>query len=148
MALTPDNGSEFADDVLQPDSTDDTTDQTDMVAPSKTWKLDFENGRITHEIDGLEAIRQFVKKAILTARSRFLIYTDDYGCELDDLIGDDVTDAYLNSEIPRMVKEALIYDDRIEDVTDIQYERDGDKLYLSFRVVTALGEQEEMGVTV
>ena len=145
MALVPDNGSELADVVLQTDSTTDSTADlttTDTTTPTKTWKLDFENGKIGSYIDGLEAIEQFVIKAIKTARSRFYIYSDDYGCELEDLLGANVTDAFLNAEIPRMVKEALIYDDRIEDVTDIQYERDGDKLYLSLRVVTTLGELE------
>ncbi|MNP84449.1 hypothetical protein D3C76_1837600 [compost metagenome] len=58
-----------------------------------------------------------------------------------DLVGADVTAALLASEIPRMVEETLIYDDRIDEVTDIVLTREGDTLFISFRVVTATGEE-------
>jgi hypothetical protein len=57
------------------------------------------------------------------------------------LIGEDVTADLLESEIPRMVEEALIYDDRIDSVSDIVLTRDGDKLYISFQLVTVTGEE-------
>jgi hypothetical protein len=137
MALTPENGTEFLDAFL-----DDSATQTDelTLAPSKTWALDFDNGTIGGWIDDDDAIKQFVLKALVTARSTYLIYSDDYGNEMFDLIGDDVTPGLLDSELPRMLKEALIYDDRIEDVTDITYTRDGDSLYASFTVVPSNGD--------
>jgi hypothetical protein len=57
------------------------------------------------------------------------------------LIGEDVTADLIESEIPRMVEEALIYDDRIDSVSDIILTRDGDKLYISFQLVTVTGEE-------
>jgi hypothetical protein len=44
--------------------------------PTKTYKLDFENGVIGDFIDDDEALRQFIYKAIRTARFRYLIYDD------------------------------------------------------------------------
>jgi phage baseplate assembly protein W len=107
---------------------------TQPPEPSLTYKLDETNGTISELIDGDEAIQQFIAKAIRTARFRYLIYDDDYGSELEDLIGEDVTDAFLNEEIPRVIREALIYDDRIADVRDFIITRKGDEVYIEFTV--------------
>jgi hypothetical protein len=131
MALTPENIYE----VTEPEITEED------VAPSKTWAIDFENGTLGGFIDGDEAIKQFALKALITERSKYAIYSDDYGTELLDLIGEDVTASLLESEIPRMVEETLVYDDRIDSVSDIILTRDGDKLYISFRLVTVTGEE-------
>src|SRR5574342_954740 len=131
MALTP----EEIDEVNEPEISDE------GEIPSKTWRIEFENGTIGGFIDGDVAIKQFALKSLMTERSKYSIYTDDYGTELMDLVGADVTAALLASEIPRMVEETLIYDDRIDEVTDIILTREGDKLYISFRVVTTTGEE-------
>jgi phage baseplate assembly protein W len=130
MALIPENFTNVIDD------NSDTID----IAPSKTWSIDFDNGTIGGFIDNGDALYQYIIKALMTERSKYVIYSDDYGNELQDLIGGDVTLALMDSEIPRMVYEALAYDDRIEDVTDINYTRDGDALYISFTVVAVNGE--------
>ncbi|WP_251025044.1 DUF2634 domain-containing protein [Bacillus sp. ISL-57] len=102
----------------------------------------FETGTIGKFIDEGEALRQYIRKAILTERSRFAIYSDDYGCELNELIGDDVvTEDLLDAEIPRIVYEALAYDERIDDV-QTTFTREGDKLFLSVTVVPADNDVE------
>jgi hypothetical protein len=129
MALSP----------LQP--TDERAEVTTPTPePSLTYRLDYENGTIGGLIDGDEALRQFVVKAIQTARFRYLIYDDQYGSELEDLIGADVTDAFLNEEIPRVIREALIYDDRIADVRDFVVRRESDRVYIEFTVVKTDGD--------
>lgn len=77
MALTPDNGSVFLDDLLAQEQ-----EAEDTLEPSKTYRLDIENGRIGGLIDGEEALRQFIKKAIMTARNRYIAYDEDYGCDI------------------------------------------------------------------
>jgi len=69
---------------------------------SKTYRLDFENGRIfsAGSCDGLEAVNQFIKKAILTPRFRCLIYDNQYGSEIKQtIIADDVTNEYIEAEL-------------------------------------------------
>lgn len=107
--------------------------------PSKTYALDFETGDVGSIIDGPDAIRQFIRKAIATARFRFLIYDAQYGCELEDLIGQDVPLPLLQAEIPRVIREALVYDDRIADVGNFVIRREADALYVSFDVQTTEG---------
>ncbi|MFZ4454343.1 DUF2634 domain-containing protein [Salibacterium aidingense] len=118
--------------------------------PSKTWRLDFENGRIRRPIDGERAIRQFVRKTLMTERFRYAIYSADHGSELESLIGANITDNLKNVEIPRLVREALVVDDRIADVTNFEVERDKDAVFVTFDVVTAAGFRvgfEQMEVT-
>lgn len=128
MALSP----------LKP-ATDRAAQIAPVIPPSKTYTLDFDTGNVGELIDGKEAVRQFIRKAIATARFRFLIYNNAYGCELDDLIGQDVPTALLEAEIPRVISEALIYDERIRDVNNFAVERTGDALYVSFDVLTTEG---------
>ncbi len=131
MALIPENYTYALDKAA--------TARTAQPRPSKTWAIDFENGKIGEVIDGHDALIQYVYKALVTERSKYAIYTDAYGNELMRLIGEDVTPALLDSEIPRMVRDALIYDDRIEAVADIKYTRNGDTLFVSFRIIPANG---------
>ena len=105
--------------------------------PSRTYKIDFITGKIYSEkIDGKEAIKQFILKAILTPRYKYLIYSEDYGCEIRSLIGKGFTPEFIASEIQRMVTEAIIYDDRIEDVYDFEVVINDDYIYISFKVDT------------
>lgn len=109
------------------------------IQPSRTYALDFDNNEMGGIIDGEQAIRQFIRKAIKTPRFRFLIYDDEYGCELDDLIGANVSDALLQTEIPRVIREALIYDDRIENVSNFVITRKKDMVFIEFTVTTSDG---------
>lgn len=116
-------------------------DQT--IASSKTYALDIDRGRIGGMIDGLDAVRQFVRKTLATARYRFMVYGEEYGCEAEDLIGANLPDPLLETEIPRVIREALIYDDRIYDVTGFELQRMGDAMYVTFTVETVAGVLDE-----
>lgn len=120
---------------------------TDVVIPAtKTYALDFQAGTLGGFVDGRAALEQFITKAVATARGRFLIYDAEYGSELDDLIGDDVPLDLLVTEIPRVIKEALIADERIYDVANFVIERAVDAVYVTFTVVSVYGAftQEEV----
>lgn len=117
--------------------------------PSRTYVLNFDTGEVGGMIDGEAAIRQAIRKAIITARFRYLIYGYEhlYGCELEDLIGQDLPIELLNAEIPRLISEALLVDDRISDVYNFTITRNGDGLFVSFFVDTTEGTlQEEVTV--
>ncbi|MEG1429224.1 MAG: DUF2634 domain-containing protein [Hydrogenoanaerobacterium sp.] len=84
--------------------------------PSKTWRIDFENNRISGYIDELEAVAQSALMALQTERYKHIIFSWQYGSELHTLIGRD--DDYLFSEAKRMITEALSTDSRIKEVKD------------------------------
>ena len=119
----------------------------------KELAFDFVAGDFIYEdgkpkiLTGIDALKVWIEKAIRTARYRFPIYSFQYGCELEDIIGYDIPRAVLESEVQRVIREALIYDNRISDVRDFIIERGGDWLKVSFTVITALGDSFQQGVT-
>ncbi|CAH0305246.1 DUF2634 domain-containing protein [Priestia megaterium] len=135
MPLVPDFSEEELAELLAEAEADE------EVQPSKTYKIDFENGRLGGFIDETEALQQAVQKALITARERFLIYTDEYGCEIEDLIGSSVTNAFIETEIPRVIEEALVYDDRIDSVNDLIVNASGDTVTISFSIMDVNGEE-------
>lgn len=107
---------------------------------SNTYFLDFETGQIIEKkIDGKEAIIQFIHKAIKTARYRYLIYNSQYGCEIESLLGQNISPQLLKSEITRVITEALLEDDRIHAVEQFHIVRESDKLFVTFTVITSEG---------
>lgn len=134
MALTPINFATDEEEVQ-------TVDIGQPEQPSKTWRIDLETGRIGGFINGEEAVRQYIRKALMTARNRYLIYDDFYGEEVRDLIGHSLTPALMDVEIPRLVREAIIYDDRIDSVPSVKVSQYGsDGVLVEVIVVLADGE--------
>lgn len=128
MALTPNAG------VTVPDFNNKTTQ------PNKTYALDFDTGEVGNTVDGLEAVKQAVRKIIYTSRYKFLINSFNYGCEIQDLIGQDLTNAFLQSELERVITEAVEYDDRIDKAYDFDISISNDNIYISFTVDTIQGK--------
>ncbi|QDF54838.1 Phage-like element PBSX protein xkdS [Bacillus velezensis] len=85
--------------------------------------------------------------ALYTERYSYSIFSHDIGNELQEVFSDnETTDAYKKMEIPRLIEEALIYDDRISSVTDFEIDKSGNRFIVSFIVETDEGtvEIEEM----
>jgi len=95
------------------------TQATENVAnqQSKTWGIS--DNRLVSQIDGLRAVVQAAYLALQTPRYKHLIYTWQYGSELEALIGKD--EAFVLSESRRMIKDALSVDNRITDIRDFYY---------------------------
>jgi hypothetical protein len=113
--------------------------------PTNTYAIDWASGRIVGMMDGQEAVRQFIHKAILTPRFRCLIYDNQYGSEIDDVvIRQNASRSYIEAELPFLVKDALIYDDRITDVYNIVItfgdSPEQDSITVSFDVDTIFGK--------
>lgn len=114
----------------------------DSIETSRTYALDLEKGRIAGMVDGIEAVNQFIRKALLTPRFKCLIYDNQYGSEIKDRVIDgDVTMEYIESELPRLVTDAIIHDARVLDVYDFEFEIDTKKetLHVIFNVDTIYG---------
>ncbi len=112
---------------------------------SRTYALDLEKGRIAGMVDGLEATDQFIKKAILTPRFKCLIYDNQYGSELKDRIMDaDADREFIETEIPRLVKDALLNDTRVLDTYDFvfDFEVGKENAYIKFKADTIYGTIE------
>lgn len=110
-------------------------------APSMTYKLDLDKGRISENIDGIEAVNQAIRKAIITPRFKCLIYDNQYGSEIEDaVIANDATQEYIETVIEGFVTDCLKPDTRILDVYDFSVEIKNDSVYISFKADTIFGE--------
>ena len=107
--------------------------------PSKTWKVDFGKNKITAMIDNMEAVKQMIHIALTTEYQYSDIYTD-FGLKTADIIGQDFF--FIVSELKRRIRETLLKDDRISDVTDFSFEEVDDGVLVSFTVSTIYGEIE------
>ena len=110
--------------------------------PSRTYRLDFERGRIFAggNCDGMDAIRQFIKKALLTPRFHCLIYDNQYGSELKQtIIAGDTTREFIETELPRLVKDALLVDTRILDLHGFTISFEGEAALIQFTADTIFG---------
>lgn len=111
--------------------------------PSLTWLIDKEQNQVSRMDEGLEAVRQAVEIALSVERFRWQIYSTNFGAELDDLIGED--EAYIVSELPRLIEEALSTDDRIRAVDDFSFSRtDENSMTVTFAVHTVFGDISEV----
>lgn len=96
------------------------TIEDEQEIPSRTYRIDWDEGRIIGFVDGQEAMKQYIKKALITPRFRCLIYSNQYGSEIEDmLIQKDATREYIETKVRFLVTDALIYDPRILRVYNI-----------------------------
>lgn len=132
-----------------------TTYATAEMQPNKTYKMLVEDEHVQGALaDKLSAVQQAAYKILNTERYKHVIYSWNYGVELAELFGKPIP--YVLSELPRRIREGLMQDDRIEDVTDfdISYERDNSKdrrgdVVAKFKIKSVYGEIEmQKGVNV
>ncbi|BBH19836.1 phage protein [Paenibacillus baekrokdamisoli] len=109
----------------------------DSQETSRTYWLDLIDKRIVGSIDGLEATKQAVFKILQSERFEHYIYSFNYGSEMTDLMG--LSSSVIKSELARRIREALLTDDRITDVTDMKIEVSGDSALATFTVVSDFG---------
>ncbi|MDQ0195804.1 DUF2634 domain-containing protein [Paenibacillus wynnii] len=106
--------------------------------PSLTYRLDLDRKRISGSIDGLEAVQQAAVKILQTDRYEQLIYSFNYGTEWRLVLGQDRL--LVRSEIRRVLTEALLQDDRITGIEDMEVLFSGDNLTVEFTVVSQYGD--------
>lgn len=110
-----------------------------LIRPTRTFRLDRTNKRIIGMIDELDAVTQFIMKALDTDKYALEIYDWYYGHELLKLVGKPYD--FCCAEIPRIVREALMTDDRITDCRDFTFSHSGiDSMTATFTVDTVYGE--------
>lgn len=105
--------------------------------PSLTYRMDWDRKRITGQTDGLEAVQQAAAKILRTERFEHLIYSSDYGTEWRLVLGKDRL--LVRAEIRRIVTEALLQDERILSLENMEVSFTGDHLTFECQVITRYG---------
>lgn len=108
------------------------------IIPSLTWKINEERAEVRGTVDELEAMKQAVNKILQTERYRYAVYDWNYGVELEELYGKNVT--YVIPELKKRIEDALLADDRVTAVTDFSFDQEKDSVTAAFQVHTIFGE--------
>lgn len=111
--------------------------------PTKTWAFQLDGNRCVGTCDDANALIQTAYAILQTERGVHLIYPPDYGLQMDDLRGRPAS--FVFAMLQTRVREALMYDKRITDVTDFEYDTSGDSMTLRYVMHTTLPEKTIKG---
>ena len=89
---------------------------------------------------GAEGVRVWMYKALRTARARYEIYTRDFGCELEALVGQSYSDGLKRAEAARYVREALECNPYITGIEAVEIEMERNALSIHATAKTIYGE--------
>ena len=103
-----------------------------------TYCMNKEKKQIVGTIDDLEAMKQAIFIMLNIERMDYEIYSNDFGVEFDELIGQPIP--YVLSELKRRITECLTCDDRIEDVDEFEFKVAGGNVHATFYVYTIFGD--------
>ena len=101
----------------------------------------YEGNYILGFVDSLKAMEQAIYKIIRTERYKYIIYSWNYGIELEDLFGMPVE--YCVVELERRILEALLQDNRITAVNGFEFDTESERgtiLIKKFIAETVFGE--------
>ena len=131
--------------IVQPEAT---TQKTTALPMCREVAWDFDRGTPIFSagrpliVSGAEAVKVWIWKAIKTARRKYDIYTWDFGCEAEDLVGQSFTPEVKESEAGRYIREALAPNPYITGVRQADVTFSGVQLIISCTVSTIYGEVE------
>ena len=112
-----------------------------LITTYKEYEFDFNNSTLTGKIlEGKEAIKMWIYKALLTTRYVHPVYSWDYGQDLDELIGQEYEVDYIKSEVERRVTECLMINERITRCHNFEINFLNDTLHIAFTAETTFGE--------
>jgi len=117
-------------------------DITVKELPTKTHRMElYEGNYILGFVDSLKAMEQAIYKILRTERYKYIIYSWNYGIELEDLFGMPVE--YCVVELERRISEALLQDNRITAVNGFEFDTESERgtvLIKKFVAETVFGE--------
>lgn len=118
------------------------TELTYTELPTNTFLIDWTSKQIAGMDAGLPAMRQAVEIILANERYRWQIYNSNFGCELEDLPGEESD--YIVSELPRRIREAFSVDKRILSADNFVFsDLGGGRMAVTFDVITVFGTFSE-----
>lgn len=90
-------------------------------------------------VEGIEAIKIWIYKTLLTQRGYYMAYSFNYGQDYEDLISSTLSREALKSEAKRMTEEALFDNENILKIEEFNATIYGSKIEISFIAITTYG---------
>lgn len=97
-------------------------------------------------VEGREAVKVWIWKAIRTPRFKYEIYTWAFGSEFESLLGQAYSDSVKTAEAPRYLRECLLVNPYITAVKDVSVSFEAGKLTVRGAAVTVYGEVDFYGI--
>lgn len=91
-------------------------------------------------VEGIEALKIWIWKALKTSKYTYSIYSDNYGQELDKLIGEGLSKSLAESEAKRLTLECLKDNEHILSIRSFSVDKSNDVLSITFTAITDCGE--------
>ncbi|AGF54548.1 MULTISPECIES: DUF2634 domain-containing protein [Clostridium] len=91
-------------------------------------------------VEGIEALKIWVWKALKTSRATYPIYSSTYGQEIEKLVGNGLSKSLIESEAKRLTLECLKENEHILSIKNFKVSKEKDLLNISFTAVTDCGE--------
>lgn len=121
---------------------EETTNQVDDLPTPHEYAFDFATGDFILQdgkfivVEGLEAVKIWIYKALITQRYRYLAYSWDYGSELENLVGSEYSNLAVQSEAKRYIEECLSINPYINGIKNLKVNFAGDTLTVEFTALT------------
>ncbi|RXI50201.1 hypothetical protein DP124_12080 [Clostridium tetani] len=138
----------FQDEIkeYEEENTDILEKDTDEIYKDIAW--DFDNNKpILMNGDfviaeGLDAVKSWAFRALQTQRAKYKAFTWDYAIDLESFIGKVLTTKE-KIDLTIEIKECLLQNKHITNVTDFNFKTDKRKVYIRFRIITEYGDFPE-----
>lgn len=125
-----------------------TDEQTNELPMFREYAFDYENNRLllrngqTYLVEGNEALRIWIVKALSTERFRYTAYDTDYGSEIDTLIGGQMNSDIAMAELKRFIIETLMVNPYIAELSNFQFSQSGSGVQVEFDCTTVYGKDQ------
>lgn len=124
---------------------DQVTEKSKKHIP-KEYAWDFENNDFLLKdgkfvvVEGIEALKVWIWKALHTERKKYSIYSDRYGHDLDSIVGKGFSKALIETEAKRLIWECLSGNSHILRLGNFSIALKKDMLNIDLTAITDLGE--------
>lgn len=113
------------------------------------YAWDFEQDKFIYDgngrhltVQGKEAVKVWIYKALKTERYQYLVYSWGYGIELKPFIGKVMSVQERLSELKRVIVECLMVNPYIKSIDSIEFVNEGDTVQGYITLTTVYGEVE------
>lgn len=133
---------EASDEDIYEDNDDDDDEEYENtdVAPYREFYVDDFCNVKDYKVDELEALKIWIYFALNVPRGRYDFLSDDYGNDLEDIIGTSSDMDYIEAMAEYAISECLRQNSHIQGITDFEMTQERDKAVFTFTVETDFGE--------
>ena len=125
----------------------DSGDNTASLPMFREYAYDYENNCLllrdgnTYLVEGNEALRIWIFKALATERFRYTAYDAAFGSEIETLPGKSLNNEIANSELKRFITEAIMVNPYIVELSNFQFTQSLSGTTVSFDCETVYGQE-------